>query len=251
MSEKPLSGQRALVTGASRGIGKAVALKLAQLGAQVIINYSQDDEGANQTLKQITEQGGKVLIAKFSVADYEQVKIELKKLEKELGGLEILVNNAGITNDQIFPRMTPEQWQEVISVNLTGAFNCARFASRIMVKKRYGRIINISSVVAHLGRIGQANYSASKAGLEGLTRTMAIELAPFGITVNAVAPGLIETEMIKMLNPDQLNEIISRIPMRRAGTPEEVAELVAFLALPQSSYITGQVIHINGGLYLG
>jgi len=248
-NQKPLLNQRALITGAGQGIGRAIAVKLAEMGAKILVN-DINEKTALETIQEIKNKGGFALFSKFSVADYGQAQEKVKELIKEMGGIEILVNNAGINQDQILARMSPEQWQEVISVNLNGAFNCARAVIRIMVRAHYGRIINISSVVAHLGRIGQANYSASKAGIEGLTRSLALELGSFGITVNAVAPGLIETEMTRALSEAQLKEIISRIPVGRPGKPEEVAELVGFLALTQSGYITGQVIHLNGGLYL-
>jgi len=250
MNNKTLSGQRALITGAGQGIGRAIALKLSEMGAKIVVNDVNESAG-KETVRLIEEKGGAGFFSKFSVADYEQVQDEIKKISRELGGLEILVNNAGITRDQILPRMSSEDWLEVLSVNLTGAFNCARAVSRIMVKNHYGRIISLSSVVAFTGQAGQTNYSASKAGLIGLTRSLALELAPFQITVNAIAPGLIETEMTAKIPEEHKKQILSRIPIGRPGKPEEVAELVGFLSLPGSGYITGQVIHINGGLFFG
>ncbi len=250
MNPNPLSGHNALVTGAAQGIGRAIALKLAELGARVAVN-DLSESGGKETVRLIEEKKGKAVFAGFSVSDYQAAQDAIKGLGKEWGALQILVNNAGITRDQVLPRMKMEDWNEVIAVNLTGAFNCCRGASRLMVKNHYGRIIVISSVVAFLGQAGQTNYAASKAGLIGLTRSLALELAPYQVTVNAVAPGLIETPMTKALPEAHLQKILARIPAGRMGKPEEVAELVGFLALPGSGYITGQALHLNGGLYLG
>ncbi len=250
MDPKPLTGQRALITGAGQGIGREIAFKLSSLGASIAVNDLVETAG-KETVNLIEAKGGSAVFSGFSVTDFAQVQEEVKKLEKELGGLEILVNNAGITRDQILPRMKFEDWMEVIAVNLTGSFNCARAASRVMVKKHYGRIISLSSVVAYLGQVGQTNYAASKAGLIGLTRSLALELAPYRVTVNALAPGLIETAMTEKIPEGRRREIVKAIPLGRPGRPEEVAELAGFLCLPGSGYITGQVIHINGGLFLG
>jgi 3-oxoacyl-[acyl-carrier protein] reductase len=246
-----LSGEVALVTGGTKGIGRAVSLRLASYGAYVIMNYSKDDQAAEQALAMAKQHQEHCEMAKFSVADYEAVKDSIKAIDKRHGQIDILVNNAGIAKDQIMPRMSPEDWDEVVNTNLKGCFNCSRAAARIMVRRRFGRIINISSIIAHLGRVGQTNYAASKAGIEGLTRSMALELAGSNITVNAVAPGYIETEFTAGLPDKMRKEILERIPMGRAGTPEDVARVVHFLASGMADYITGQVIHLNGGLYFG
>ncbi len=244
-----LSGQVALVTGGTRGIGRAVSIRLASHRAYVIMNYSRDDEAAGKALSLMKEHGDHCETMKFSVADFDAVSEGIKAIGNRHGQLDILVNNAGTAKDQIMPRMRPEDFDEVLATNLKGCFNCSRAAARMMVRRKYGRIVNISSIVAHIGRPGQTNYAASKAGIEGLTRSLALELAPSGITVNAVAPGYIETDFTAGLPDNVKREILEHIPAGRVGTPEDAAKLVHFLASGMADYITGQVIHVNGGLF--
>jgi len=246
-----LSGQVALVTGASRGIGRAIALRLSAAGALVALNYSRDDAAAEKTLADLKRAGGQAELLKFPVEDFDQAQNQIKEFAKKHSRLDILVNNAGIAADQVLARMKPEDFQRVLAVNLAGAFHCCRAAARVMVRRRYGRIINISSIIARIGRVGQANYSASKAGLEALTRSLALELANRNVTVNAIAPGYIETEMTLALPPKLRQEILERVPAGRAGTAEDVAGLTLFLASGLAGYLTGQTIQLNGGLYFG
>lgn len=240
----------ALITGAARGIGRTIALTLARPGMVIYLNDVVAPEAAAATVQEVSAQGAQAAYLKFDVSQTQEVEEAFAALLKETGRLDILVNNAGITRDQLLMRMKEEDWDQVLAVNLKGAFNCIKAASKPMIKQRYGRIINISSVVGFMGNAGQANYVASKAGLAGLTRAVARELASRNITVNAVAPGFIETAMTEAL-PEKTRELmLAQIPLNRFGTPEEVAYAVAFLASEQAGYITGQVIHVNGGMLM-
>jgi len=240
----------ALVTGGARGIGRAIALALAQPGLTIYLNDVVLGEDALRTQQEVEAKGAVARLVEFDVADAAGVNQGLDYILKESGRLDILVNNAGITRDNLIVRMKETEWDAVLGVNLKGAFNCIRAVSRPMVKQRGGRIINISSVVGVMGNAGQANYVASKAGLIGLTKTVARELASRNITVNAVAPGFIQTEMTEALTAATRNLMLAQIPLGRFGTSEEVAQAVAFLASDAAAYITGQVIHVNGGMLM-
>lgn len=245
-----LSGKVAVVTGASRGIGKAIAMKLAAQGAMVVINYQGSMEKAEEVKAEIEAQGGKAVTYQCNVADFEQCQTMIDHVVKEYGSIDILVNNAGITRDGLIMRMSEADFDDVVNTNLKGAFHTIRFASRYMMKQRSGRIINISSVVGVAGNAGQANYAASKAGIIGLTKATAKELASRGITVNAIAPGFIETDMTAVL-PEKVREgAVSQIPLGTFGKPEHVAGAVSYLASEEASYITGQVLHVDGGMVM-
>ncbi len=245
---KVLKGRRALVTGGSRGIGAAICRELAAMGAEVFINFAGNTEAAQSVADSIAENQGKATLLQFDVADSKAVSQAVKGAIKEHGAFHILVNNAGITKDGLLARMKEADWDRVIEVNLKGAFNCTQAVAMAMMKERWGRIINISSVVGTMGNPGQANYAATKAGLEGFTKSVAREMASRGITANAVAPGFIETDMTAEL-PEKIKEqLLSQIPAGCMGKPEDVASAVAFLASPAAGYITGHVLHVNGGL---
>ncbi len=239
----------ALITGGGRGIGRAIALKLAAKGADIVIADLTPD-AAGQTAKEIESLGRRVLALKVDVGCADDTQKMVEDAVDAFGGLHILVNNAGITRDRLLLRMSEEEWDSVLTVNLKGAFNCTRAAVRHMSRERYGRIVNIASIVGLTGNPGQANYSASKAGLIGLTKTVAREFAARGITCNAVAPGFIDTAMTQAMPERARNALTSQIPMARLGTPEDVAEGVAFLASDAASYITGHVLSINGGMFM-
>ena len=245
---KSLESQTALVTGASRGIGKAIAILLAKEGAEVIINYSSSLENANKVVSEINSFGGKAYPLQADISNENSVNELVKTVMEKNNKIDVLVNNAGITKDGLLMRMKTDDWQKVLDLNLSGVFYCTRAVSRQMLKQRKGRIINITSVVGLMGNPGQANYSAAKAGVVGLTQSAAKEFASRGITVNAVAPGFISTDMTKDLNSES---ILSAIPLGRFGNPEDVAGAVRFLAAdPSSSYITGQVIQVDGGMVM-
>lgn len=243
-------GQTVLVTGGSRGIGAAIAEAFAKEGANIALNFAGSITAAEETAKSIIDLGGKCKIYQADVSDLSQVEAMIKKAEEDFGGIDILINNAGITKDSLFMRMKEEDWDSVIDVNLKGVFNCSKSVVRGMIKKRKGKIISIASVVALSGNIGQANYAASKAGIIGFTKSLAQELGSRNIQVNAVAPGYIETTMTESLPQNIKEELIKKIPSGRIGSPEDVANTVLFLASENASYITGQVISVNGGLYM-
>ena len=245
--QNTLTGKVALVTGASRGIGRAIALKLAAEGAAVVINYHGSMEKAKEVKAEIESDGGIAEIMQCN-ADYQATEAMIRKVTDDFGRLDILVNNAGITRDGLLMKMSEEDYDTVLDTNLKGTFHCIRFAARQMLRQRGGRIINLSSVSGILGNAGQANYSASKAGVIGLTKSAARELASRGITVNAVAPGFIETEMTAVLTEKVRESAVAQIPMGAFGTAEDVAEAVAFLASDSARYITGQTIHVDGGM---
>lgn len=240
----------ALVTGASRGIGRAIAVELARQGVFVLVNYSASPEAAQETLNAVREVGGDGELLKFGVQDSQAVENAFDGIKSRHGRLDILVNNAGISRDGLVLRMKDEEWLSTLGVNLNGSFFCARAAARLMLKAKRGRIINISSVVGEMGNAGQVPYVSSKAGVIGMTKALARELASRGITVNAVAPGFIETDMTSALDEKVKAEHLTSIPLGRYGQSEEVAQLVAFLASDSAAYITGQVIGINGGMYM-
>lgn len=242
--------QVALVTGAARGIGQTIATTLVQPDRMIYINDVTPAEEASETIREIESKGGRASYLQFNVAEPLQVEQAFEKIIQENGSLDILVNNAGITRDQLIVRMKEEDWDNVLAVNLKGAFNCLKAAAKPMIKQRFGRIVNISSVVGIMGNAGQVNYVASKAGLVGLTKSAARELASRNITVNAVAPGFIETAMTRALPEKTREAMLAQIPLNRFGKPEEVANAVAFLASDQAAYITGQVIHVNGGMLM-
>ena len=245
-----LKGKVALVTGASRGIGKAIALALAENGAAVAVNYSSSEASALEVAEIIRKNGGRAEIFKARVNVESEVEEMFTAVEKSLGPVDILVNNGSITKDNLLMRMKTEEWDSVIDVNLKGAFLCTRRAVKGMMKNRYGKIINISSVVGFAGNAGQFNYSATKAGIIGMTKSAALECASRGIRVNAVAPGFIETDMTASLSDDVKAAYMEKIPLKSLGKPEDIANAVVYLASPLSDYMTGQTLHLNGGMYL-
>jgi 3-oxoacyl-[acyl-carrier protein] reductase len=245
-----LQGQIALVTGGSRGIGRAIVLALGGRGAKVMINYAQNQAAAESTLRELRDLGAQGELFCFDVSREEQVEEAVKKIVDQHEKVDILVNNAGITADNLLLRVRAEEWNRVLEINLTGTANCTRAVCRLMVRERYGRIVNLTSVVGQIGNAGQSAYAATKAGIIGFTKSMARELASRSITVNAVAPGFIETEMTAKLSSKVQEEYLRGIPLGRFGTREEVAEVVCFLVGSGAAYVTGQVIGVNGGLWM-
>jgi 3-oxoacyl-[acyl-carrier protein] reductase len=245
-----LVGKVALVTGGSRGIGRAICIALAKNGAKVFVNYSSSSAAADETVRLCKEAGSEAEAIGFDVGSSGAVDQAIDLIKEKAGRLDILVNNAGISIDGLFVRLKDEDWDKTLAVNLNGAFYCSRAAGKIMMKARSGRIINVSSVVGEMGNAGQVPYVSSKAGLIGMTKAIAKELASRNVTVNAITPGFIETDMTGSLGENMRETMLAGIPLGRIGKPEEVANLVAFLAADEASYITGQVIGINGGLYM-
>jgi len=238
----------ALVTGGSRGIGKAISIALADAGYYVIVNYRSQKEEAQNVLNEIKQAGSDGMIIQGDISDYQAVEEMIQAILKETNHIDLLINNAGITKDQLVLRMTEEDFSSVIDVNLKGTFNCIKHVTRTMFKRRKGIIINIASVIGLVGNIGQANYAASKAGIIGLTKSLAREYAARNIRINAVAPGFIQTEMTESLTEDVKKDIKGKIPLNTLGTPEDVADMVVFLASDSAKYVTGQVIAVDGGM---
>lgn len=240
-----------VITGGSKGIGRAVANRFAEENARLIlVHYDADDSASLETLKQLSEKGVEAVSYRVDVSSFKAVEELFSEIYAKFEKIDVLVNNAGITRDALFMRMTEEAWDTVLNINLKSVFNCTQSVIRAMVKQRQGRIVNVSSVVGQIGNPGQANYSASKAGVMAFTKTIAKEVAPRGITVNAVAPGFILTEMTDILPDKVKNYFMQQIPFGRMGKPEEVADAIYWLCSEQSSYITGQIIHVNGGMYM-
>ncbi len=245
-----LAGKVAVVTGASRGIGKSIAIELAKQGADVVVNYAGSVDRANEVVKEIESLGRKAMSIQCDVSDSESVNAMMKEALEAFGSIDILVNNAGITRDNLLMRMKDSEWDDVINTNLKGVFLCTKAVTRPMMKQRKGRIINITSIVGVTGNPGQANYVAAKAGVIGFTKTTAKELAQRNITVNAIAPGFITTDMTDKLTDEVKNSMLTQIPLGQFGNPEDIANAVVFLASDESSYITGQTLHIDGGMYM-
>jgi len=243
-----LQGKCAVITGASRGIGREIALKYAKEGANIVLNYRNSETEALQLKEELDKLGSDTLIVKANVSNFEEAEKLIKEAKEAFGRVDILVNNAGITKDNLIMRMKEEDFDSVIDVNLKGAFNCLKAVTPIMIRQKSGKIINMSSVVGVIGNAGQVNYCASKAGLIGMTKSLAREIGGKNINVNAIAPGFIDTDMTKVLSEDQKKNIISQVPLKRLGQAEDIANLALFLASNQSDYITGQVIHVDGGM---
>jgi len=246
--EKSLAGKSALVTGASRGIGRAIALKLSSLGAKIAINFAGNLAKAQEVKDAIESSGGEAILVQGNVADFETVQSIVKTVTEKFGTIDILVNNAGITRDNLLIKMSETDFDDVIATNLKGVFNCTKAVARLMMKQRGGRIVNLSSVVGIIGNAGQANYAAAKAGIIGFTKSVAKELAARNITVNAIAPGFIATDMTNVLSDKAKEELLKGIPAGRIGAAEDVANLAAFLVSDEAAYITGQVISVDGGM---
>jgi len=242
-----LKNRVAIVTGGGQGIGKKICLRLAENEAKVAV-FDINEELSQEVVKKIKAKGGDALAVKVDVAKYEEVNKATRQVIDKFKGIDILINNAGITKDSLLLRMKEEDWNRVLQVNLNGAFNCLKAVLRYMMKQKYGRVVNISSIIGIRGNIGQANYSASKAGIIGLTKSAAREVGRYGITVNAVAPGFIDTAMTRRLNKEAVDAIISQVPLQRMGKPGEVASLVTYLVSEKAAYITGEVIKIDGGM---
>lgn len=243
-----LENKVAIITGGSRGIGRAIALELARRGAAIVVNYNKSPEQAEAVVNEITAAGGKASAFQADVSDFEQASNLIKHAIENFGDLHILVNNAGITRDTLIMMMSVEDWDAVIDTNLRSTFNCSKAAVRHMMKKRYGRIVNISSVSGQMGNPGQTNYSASKAGQIGFTKALAREVASRNVTVNAIAPGFVDTEILDAMSPEILEAALKMVPMARKAQPEEIAYAVAFLVSDQAGYITGQVLGVDGGM---
>lgn len=245
-----LKGKTAIVTGASRGIGKATALKLASLGANIVLNYRSNEEEASKVEEEIKALGVETIMVKADISKMDEVENMISTAKEKFGTIDIMVNNAGITKDTLIMRMKEEDFDSVINVNLKGVFNCLKCITPIMMKQKSGKIINLSSVVGITGNAGQVNYAASKAGVIGMTKSLAKEIGSRGITVNAVAPGFIETDMTDVLGEKAKDEYKKGIPLRKLGKPEDVANVIAFLASDAADYVTGQVIHVDGGMVM-